>query len=191
MTDLESYEHRQKYPETNEEINVVDYHNLVLKVFNSMVNKFGKWLYDHKADLVQSGYVGLLKAKEKYTPGRGSFLGLAYLRIMSAMQNDIAKYAKHEMNTISAEDLKSCTQGPGSEKLDWNDMFPAVILDYDSIFKMVTNEDDKKVLVGIINMYPYWKLRNILGETKQEHDDRVLRIKEDLVEILEILHPNL
>lgn len=191
--ELKDEKHRMTYPETNEEIVILNYENLNIKVFNRMVQKFGPWLHRHRFDLLQTGYIGLIKAKEKYTPGRGSFVALAYLRIMSVMQNDIAKYAKFEMNTIPLEDVSGPTgtsKGEMSE-MTWEDMFSGHILDYGLLLRMVEDADDQKVLLGIIEMYPYWKLRAIMNESKEDHEIRVARIKEELKELLEILHPNL
>lgn len=178
------------YPLTNEEIDVTNYNNLVIKVFNRLVQKYGPWLHRHRDDLLQCGYVGLIKAKEKYTPGRGSFLALAYLRIMSKMQEEIAKYAKFEMNTTPIEEIY-LPRNNQEEKLNWTDMFGGHILDYGMILRMVADTDDRKLLVGIIEMYPYWKLRAVINESKEDHEIRVARIKEELRELLEILHPNL
>lgn len=179
----------KKYPLTNEEINVSDYHNLVLKVYCHMISKFGRWLQRYKKDLIQVGYIGLLKAKEKYEPGRGSFLGLAYLRIMSQMQSDIAKYAKFETNNMSIEDLCLYSDAPDSDKLDWQDLIPSDQVDYGAVFAMIKDPDDLALLEGIIEMYPYWKLRYILKEKKEDHDKRVERIKDELREILRVIHP--
>jgi len=180
----------QKYPKRNEDIIIEDYHNLVLKVYCHMIAKFGTWLQRYKQDLIQSGYCGLIKAKEKYEPGRGSFLGLAWLRIQSAMQSDIAKYAKFETYTMPIEDLKLYANAADSEQLDWQDLIPSEMVDYESVLRMITDPDDQKLLEGIIEMYPYWKLRKILGETKEEHDARVARLKDELREILRIFHPS-
>lgn len=183
---------KMKYPDTNEEIDVLNYHKLIIKVYKAMCLKYGTWLERHKEDLVQSGYIGLVKAKEKYTPGRGSFLGLAYLRIMSAMQGDIARHAKYDVNTTPLESFgpKHDAKSPdGTERLSWEETFSGNILDYEVVLRFITDEEDKAVLFGIIEMYPYWKLRNILKETKEEHESRVVRIKQELRELLEILHP--
>jgi hypothetical protein len=185
----EELEHDMKYPKTREEIQVRNYHRLILKVFNVVLKKYGPWVNDHKDDLIQTGYVGLLKAKEKYTPGRGSFLGLAYLRIMSAMQNDIAKYAKYSVHTTPVEDIKETSFGNDKDKLLWEELFSLVIINYEAIFRMVSDPDDRKILYGILDQYPYWKLRAILNETKEDHESRIERIKEELTDILEILHP--
>lgn len=179
-----------KYPATNEEIDILNYQNLNLNVFNHLVNKFGPWLYRHKADLLQSGMIGLLKAKEKYIAGRGSFLGLAYLRIMSQQQLEIAKYAKFEMNTTPLENMKNSVEHENSDKLSWEDSFGGVILDYEAIFKMIMDDDDKRLLVGLVDQYPYWKLRAILKETKEEHEERVEHLRVELVDIVEVLHIN-
>ena len=64
------------------------------------------------------------------------------------------------------------------------------MVDYESVLRMITDPDDQKLLEGIIEMYPYWKLRKILGETKEEHDARVARLKDELREILRIFHPS-
>jgi hypothetical protein len=179
------------YPETNEEIDVNNYSNLVVKVFKGLIQKFGPWINRHRDDLIQQGYIGLIKAKEKYTPGRGSFIALAYLRIMSAMQEEIAKYAKYEMNTTPIEEIKHVSGNEDADKLDWADMFPGDIIDYGVLLRMVEDNDDRKVLFGLIETYPYWKLRAIMKESKEDHEIRVVRIKENLKELLEILHPNL
>ena len=190
--ELKAIKQRMTYPKTRKEIDVMNYKNLVLKVYNNLTVKFGQWLHRYRVDLVQTGYIGLIKAKEKYVPGRGSFVALAYLRIMSAMQEEIAKYAKYEMNTTPLEEMTVSTGDPeGSGNITWEDMFKGDILDYGLIFRMISDDDDRQVLVGIIEMYPYWKLRSILNETKPEHEARVKNIKQELRELLEILHPNI
>lgn len=187
----EDLEHNMKYPKTREEIQVRNYHRLILKVFNIVLKKYGTWVNDYKEDLIQTGYVGLLKAKEKYTPGRGSFLGLAYLRIMSAMQNDIAKYAKYSVHTTPVEEIKGSSENQDRDKLMWEELFSQVIINYDAVFRMVSDPDDLRVLNGILDQYPYWKLRAILNEDKASHEARIERIKEELSDILEILHPTM
>ena len=153
-----------------------------------MIFKYGSWLYRHKVDLVQTGYIGLLKAKTKYKPGRGSFLGLAYLRIMTAMQGEIARYARYETYTVSLEKIS-----PGEDKHDnsysWEDLLAGEYIDYPLIIRSVSGKDNRKVLSGLINGLPYWKLRSICSESKEEHDARIELIKEEMVDLLEIFHP--
>lgn len=180
---------RLRYPETREEIDVTNYTGLIHKVFNDLVGKFGDWIRYQKQDLIQTGYIGLIKAKEKYVPGRGSFLGLAYLRIRSAMQTDIVKYSKFYSQTTQLENIR-CSGSNDDDGLDWESTFGEVILNYHAVFSMVTDEDDRKLLVGLIELYPYWKLRAILKETKEDHEVRVYRLKQELRDIVDTLHNN-
>ena len=188
MQDATNKNDLDRYPLSADDIVVTNYHNLVLKVFQQMVGKYGQWLYRHRDDIVQTGYIGLLKAKEKYVPGRGSFLGLAYLRIMSAMQGEIARYAKYETHTVPLEKIKA-KERKQDNSLTWEDRLSGTYIDYGLMIRSITDEDSRKLLLGIIEMYPYWKLRSILNESKEEHDARVEQLKGEMVDLLEIYHP--
>ena len=179
------------YPICKEDIDVTQYFKLIIKVFNHNVSRFGPWLKKHKEDVVQAGYIGLIKAKSKYEPKKGSFLGLAWLRIDSAIKAEVATLSRYHMNHVSLEDIGYSPSATATDKLPWEEMFSGDILDYGIILRMVKGEDHKKLLYGIIEMYPYWKLRAILGETKEEHDAHVLFLKSELLGLLATIHPNL
>jgi hypothetical protein len=181
---------KKTYPRKNRDIDIMDYENLVNKVFNSRVKKFGGWVHLYREEMVQEGFIGLMKAKEKYQPGRGSFLGLAWLRISKAMNTELAKFAKYNMNTKPIDSLNGYARVDGNSSLNWEDLVAGDIIDYEVIIGFVSEEDDKKLLHGIIEMYPYWKLRAILGESKAVHEMHVEKLKVELLELLDIVHPN-
>jgi len=191
MSKVKKEKDPKKYPKRRRDIKLEDYENLVQKVYKHKVDKFGGWLKMHKEDILQVGRIGLIKAKEKYTPGRGSFLGLAWLRIDTQMNNEVAYLAKHKVTTNYLEDFKGTGNRGDDSVLSWEDLFSSVTVDYEVLLRMYEEGDDKKLLWGMIEMYPYKKLRAILKESDELHFERVARIKRELIELFEILHPQL
>jgi len=172
------------------EVDIDQYQPLVNKIVNSYVKCYGDIAFDNRDDLLQEGYIGLIKAKKTYDPERGTFVTHGYRCATSEINKKFKKLVDEYKRSDLSIDRE--TDGTGASSDHTSDAksnvlsHPGTIINYESIGRMLNHEHRKL----------YWCLYNGLNTYKtcamcdipyKDYSKHLANLREEIVEILKAL----
>ena len=172
-----------------DQINILDYKNLLIKIINKLAKDYGLFVYDYEEDLLQTGYVALIAAWEKYDKTRGTFVTIAWLRAHTYMQRQLFKYIKEYVATVNLEDLKF---SDSEDNMGWQDLFPSQDVDYFAVAKVgIRDYDDVGWLLfeALCNGKMVRSWPKLLGLNKEETAEAYADLRSDLLAACAELYP--
>lgn len=144
-----------------------------LELVNYVVNKYYKtWKHDKEyEDLMQVGYVGLCKAKQRYDPEKGSFSNYAVIKIRGEISAWIRDNAERKLVQKKAIPLDK-KFNEAEDDLVFEERIPSV--QYDEMcsdvsafdFRTCLNDKDKQIFDLIVKNYTYEEIGEKIGLSK-------------------------
>lgn len=171
-----------------DEVDVTEYEPLIHKVVKDFARTYGDLITDNYEDYVSAGYIALIKAKKAYDPERGTFVTIAFLKVLSAVQALYLKYKEQQ----SVSDLR---------KLKVNDKEGESVEDSDSFTESVSGSTVDYRVVGSLLSKENQRLYLALCQGKRrgiicrhldikwnDYDNRVRELKDEIHEVMTILY---
>ena len=168
-----------------EEINILDYHSLIMKEIHSLANKYGKFVWKFQSDIVQEGYIGLIEAFNKYDPKRGTFVTLAYLRVKTRCSRELYRHIKEFKCCSHLEDL---THVEG-DYMVWADIFPSNEVDYEGVCRLACKDyTDRELVIGLAAGIVKEDMAVWIGTTHKEMLRRYDELREEMIAVCNELY---
>lgn len=171
-----------------DEVDVTEYEPLIHKVVKDFARTYGDLITENYEDYVSAGYIALIKAKKAYDTERGTFVTIAFLKVLSAVQALYLKYKKQQ----SVSDLR---------KLKVNDKEGESVEDSDSFTESVSGSTVDYRVVGSLLSKENQRLYLALCQGKRkgiicrhldiewhDYDNRVRELKDEIHEVMTILY---
>lgn len=180
---------KERHPRLpKDQINILDYHGLLIKIVNKLAKDYGLFVYEYEEDLIQVGYIALIAAWEKYDPTRGTYVTIAWLRAHTYMQRALFKHIKSYVGTVNLEDLKF---KDSEDCMGWQDLFPSQDVDYFAVARIGIRDYDDigwKLFEALCNGKLKRSMPKILGLNMEEVEEAYDDLKEDLLGACEELY---
>lgn len=164
-----------------EDINVLDYYELIGKMLRTMTEKYGPVVFNLAEDLGQYAFELLLKAKKDYNPNKGTFVTLAYLRLFTMMD----RYIQRHLLTTRYEVLCGAG-GHMSQPKGEDEKSPEVeggIIDFEKIHNKFMGSDMEPYYLALIDDWGYDRCMKELGCTREEALPMLQRVADDIIEM--------
>lgn len=181
VTDETKLKRKERNPRLpKDEIDILDYKGLLIKVLNVLARKHGKNVFLYEEDLIQEGYIGLIKALEAYDPTRGTYVTIAYLKVYTEMTRFLLRAGREYRCTVSPEDLTFMDGSPG----DWESLFQNETVDYDAVARLAAVDDiDLELYKHLVSGTRSRSIHVQIGITTKEVRSRKDRLKENMVAV--------
>ncbi len=172
-------------------INILEYDRLLHKMIYKMSKTYGKWVFDYKEELMQEGYIGLIKAHKVYDPTRGTFVTIAYLRVHTEMCHYLNHKAKGFVRMNNLEDVQGKSSPLGGGSFTWEDLFAGNEVDYLAVARLSIDKEDivsQKLFEGLIMGVRKGSLHKFCGVPRDEIQGRIDELKGLMVAVVEELY---
>ena len=188
---LDNNSKKEMHPRlAKEDIDLLGYDKLIMKILVNMANARGQWVYDHKESLQHEAMIGILKAYDVYDPTRGTFVTIAYLKIHTEMTRFLNKKSRAFVCMNYLEDLKFGFVQGGTAKMTWQDLFPSNNIDYIEVARLSIKEDDEigwEIFRCLCDGVPWSSVHKRVGLTREETKERKELLKEDMIAVVKEL----
>ena len=171
-----------------DEVDVTEYEPLIHKVVKDFARTYGDLITDNYEDYVSAGYIALIKAKKAYDPERGTFVTIAFLKVLSAVQALYLKYKKQQ----SVSDLRKLKvndkEGEGVEDSDsFTENASGSTIDYKVVGSLLSKENQRLYLALCQGKRKGMICRH-LDIKWNDYDNKVRELKDEIHEVMTILY---
>ena len=171
-----------------DEVDVTQYEPLIHKIIKDFARTYGDLITDNYEDYVSVGYIALMKAKKAYDPDRGTFVTIAFRKVLSAVHALYLKYKKQQ----SVSDLRklkvSDKEGESAEDSDsFTENVSGSNIDYGVVGSMLS-EECQRLYLALCKGERKGAICRHLDIKWHDYDKRVRELKDELHEVMTILY---
>lgn len=171
-----------------DEVDVTEYEPLIHKVVKDFARTYGDLITDNYEDYVSVGYIALVKAKKAYDPDRGTFVTIAFLKVLSAVQALYLKYKKQQ----SVSDLRKLeVHDKEGESVEDSDSFienaSGSTIDYRVVGSLLSKEN-QRLYLALCQGKRKGTICRHLDIKWHDYDNRVRELKDEIHEVMTILY---
>ena len=171
-----------------DEVDVTEYEPLIHKVVKDFARTYGDLITDNYEDYVSVGYIALIKAKKEYDPDRGTFVTIAFLKVLSAVQalylkykkqqsvSDLRKLKVHDKEGESVEDSDSFTENASGSSIDYK------------VVGSLLSKENQRLYLALCQGKEKGMICRHLDIKWHDYDNRVRELKDEIHEVMTILY---